>query len=329
MFAKYIPKPGRREYITFFLLILEIVLFGILAPNFLSGRNIVRVIQNSAEIAIISIGMTIVMLLGGIDLSVGSIMGVVAIIAGNMVQDNMNVVLIVIVAFFTGTILGLINGLLIAKFEIPDMIVTLATMNIWRAVIFLLLGGRWLTGLKPSFAGITTSKIFGIPVLLFLILLIYAVFYYIMMYRKFGRQIYATGNNMQAAYLSGINITRIKIASYALMGGIVSFSALLYIARMGSVEMTIGNDTPISCIAAATIGGIGMKGMGKRGTVIGTLAGVFFIAFLRNGIVILGIPSLLENFFIGSLIIISVLIDTLSTQMKNNKKTAVQRNELQ
>lgn len=328
MFAKYIPKPGRREYVTFILLFVEIILFGILAPNFLSGRNIVRVIQNSAEISIVSIGMTIVMLLGGIDLSVGSVMGVIAIVAGYMMQAGINTLVILIVAILIGTILGLINGVLIAKFKIPDMIVTLATMNIWRALIFMLLGGKWLTGLNPDYASITRAKVLGIPMLLILIIFVYALFYYILMYRKFGRHVYATGCNPLAANLSGINIGRIKIASYCLMGGIVAISAMLYIARMGSVEMTIGSDIPISCIAAVTIGGIGMKGSGKRGSVIGTLAGVMFIAFLRNGIVILGIPSLLENCFIGSLIILSVLFDTLTkNQTKMNKITgeSVQR----
>jgi len=320
MFAKYIPKPGRREYITFLLLFIEIIVFGLLAPHFLSERNFVRVIQNSAEIAIVSIGMTIVMLLGGIDLSVGSMMGVIAIVAGNLIQKGINSILILIVSILIGILLGLVNGLLVAIFNIPDMIVTLATMNIWRAVIFMLLGGRWLTGLSSDYAMITKAKIFGIPVLLLLIILFYAIFYYVLMYRPFGRHIYAVGNNIQAANLNGINIQKIKIASYCLTGGIVAISAMLYIARMGSVEMTIGNDMAISCIAAVTIGGIGMKGSGKRGSVVGTLAGVMFIAFLRNGIVILGIPSLLENCFIGSLIILSVIFDKISLEKRRIKQ---------
>lgn len=314
MFAKYIPHPGRREYVTFILLILEIAIFGILAPNFLSGSNMVRVIQNAAEISIVSIGMTIVMLLGGIDLSVGSVMGVIAILVGNMINLGINSIIILLAAIAIGVVLGLVNGLLIAKLNIPDMIVTLATTNIWRAVIFMLLGGRWLTGLNPDYAIITRAKIFGIPILLILIIAVYAVAYYILMYRKFGRHIYATGSNPQSANLSGINIKNIKIISYCITGGIVGIAAMLYIARMGSVEMSIGNDLAMSCIAAVTIGGIGMRGKGKRGSVIGTLAGVLFIAFLRNGIVILGIPSLLENSFIGLLIILAVMSDILTAR---------------
>ena len=321
MLKKYIPKPGRREYVTFLLLILEIILFGIFAPGFLTVDNLIRVIQNNAEIAMVSIGMTIVMLLGGIDLSVGSVMGVIAIVIGYMLQGEVNIFLILLVAIVIGIGVGFINGFLVAQFNIPDMIVTIATMNIWKAMIFALLGGKWLTGLNPSYAPITMARVLGIPVLLILIIAVYALFYYFLMYRRFGRYIYATGCNPQSANLSGINIKRIKLVSYCISGGIAAIAAMLYIARMGSVEMTIGSDLPIACIAAVTIGGTGAKGNGKRGSVIGTLAGVMFIAFLKNGIVIFGIPSLLENCFIGLLIVLSVLFDALTAGRKFGKSS--------
>ena len=321
MLKKYVPKPGRREYVTFLLLILEIILFGIFAPGFLTVDNLIRVIQNNAEIAMVSIGMTIVMLLGGIDLSVGSVMGVLAIVIGYMLQGEVNIFLILLVAIVIGIGVGFINGFLVAQFNIPDMIVTIATMNIWKAMIFALLGGKWLTGLNPSYAPITRARVLGIPVLLILIIAVYALFYYFLMYRRFGRYIYATGCNPQSANLSGINIKRIKLVSYCISGGIAAIAAMLYIARMGSVEMTIGSDLPIACIAAVTIGGTGAKGNGKRGSVIGTLAGVMFIAFLKNGIVIFGIPSLLENCFIGLLIVLSVLFDALTAGRKFGKSS--------
>ena len=321
MLKKYVPKPGRREYVTFLLLILEIILFGIFAPGFLTVDNLIRVIQNNAEIAMVSIGMTIVMLLGGIDLSVGSVMGVIAIVIGYMLQGEVNIFLILLVAIVIVIGVGFINGFLVAQFNIPDMIVTIATMNIWKAMIFALLGGKWLTGLNPSYAPITRARVLGIPVLLILIIAVYALFYYFLMYRRFGRYIYATGCNPQSANLSGINIKRIKLVSYCISGGIAAIAAMLYIARMGSVEMTIGSDLPIACIAAVTIGGTGAKGNGKRGSVIGTLAGVMFIAFLKNGIVIFGIPSLLENCFIGLLIVLSVLFDALTAGRKFGKSS--------
>lgn len=321
MFKKYVPHPCRREYFAIILLILEIILFSIFVPNFANVNNFVRVIQNNAEVAIISIGMTIVMLLGGIDLSVGAVMGVVAVISGYMIEAEMNTLFIVAAAAGIGVMVGAVNGMIIAKLHIPDMLATLATGNIWKAVIFGLLGGKWLTGLKPSFRIITTLRIGGIPLLLFLVLGVYAVFYYVFMHRKFGRHIYAIGCNEPAAVLSGINVEGVRLAAYCITGALAGVTGLLYISRMGSVEMTIGTTTAIQCIAAVTIGGIGAKGSGSRGSVIGTLAGVFFIGFLKNGIVIMGIPSLLENFFVGLLMIICVLFDSI-TAMRRSVKPA-------
>lgn len=317
---KYIPRPTKREYITFGLLLAEIILFGIFAPNFLTVDNIVRVIQNNVEIALISIGMTIVMLLGGIDLSVGAVMGVVAVVEGYMIEAGMGTFMILIVALSIGISVGLINGLLITKCRIPDMIATLATQNIWKAVIFGLLGGKWLTSLKPAYASVTKAKILGIPLLLIIVILVYGFFYYLLMYRKFGRHLYATGCNPKAAVLSGINTDRIRIVSYCITGAMAAIAGMLYIARMGSVEMTIGTSTAISCIAAVTLGGVGSQGKGPMGSILGTLAGVFFIGFLKNGIVILGIPSLLENCFIGLLIVISVMFDSVSNLESNKNK---------
>ena len=321
MLKKYVPHPTKREYFAIVLLVIEFLAFSVLVPNFFNAENIFRVVQNNAEVAIISIGMTIVMLMGGIDLSVGAVMGIVAVVSGYMIQGGMNTILIILAAAVIGTGIGAINGLVIAKLRIPDLLATLATGNIWKAVIFGLLGGKWLTSLKPEFAAVTTGKIVGIPILLLIVLLSYALFYYIFMYRKLGRHIYAIGCNENAARLSGISIDKVRIASYCITGALAGLTGLLYIARMRSVEMTIGTTTAIQCIAAVTIGGIGAKGSGARGSVVGTLAGVFFIGFLRNGIVIMGIPSLLENFFIGLFMLICVFADSINAMRKKKKNT--------
>lgn len=309
MFKKYIPQPGRREYITFLLLLIEIVIFGLSAKNFFLASNLYQVIQNAAEIALISIGMNIVIILGGIDLSVGSMLGVVAVIVGYMLEAGINPIYIVAVAIITGVFLGFLNGFIVSKLKIPDFVTTLATMNILRAAIFWMLGGKWLTGLPGVFSPITTAKIGSIPVLLFIIILVYALFYFILNYTTFGRNLYAVGSNVNSAKLAGINIDRIKILAYSILGGIVGIATIFYVARMGSVEMTVGSNTALDCIAAVIIGGTGIKGKGGKGTLVGTLAGVFFIAFMHNGIVILGVPSLLENCIIGLLIIVALLSD--------------------
>lgn len=304
---RYIPKPSRREVFTIILLLVEIVIFAVIAPNFLNPVNLERVLRNATDLAIVSIGMTIVILMGGVDISVGSALGVVAIIVGWLLQANTNPVIIALAAVLVGTLIGTVNGLLITIARIPDIIVTLGTANIWRAAVFGMLGGEWLTGLPPVFAGLTRGRLLDIPISVFILLTFYILFWLVLTFLPIGRHIYAVGNSVEAAELAGINARRTRAIGYAILGGLVGFASLLYVGRLGSVEITVGNDLAIASIAAVVIGGTSITG--GRGSVIGTLAGVLFIAVMRNGIVLLGIPSLWERAVVGILIVAFVTID--------------------
>ncbi|MCO7174824.1 ABC transporter permease [Sporolactobacillus kofuensis] len=309
MKQKYIPLPGYREYFTLIILCAEFVLFALLSNKFLTEQNVTQIIQNASEIAIISIGMTIVIILGGIDISVGSVLGVCAIVAARLSAMGVNPILVVVLTICSGIVAGAANGLLVSLLKVPELIATLATMNFWRAIIFLMLGGSWLTGFPTVFNNIASGITFSIPNILFFILILYFVFWFVLTYRPFGRHLYAIGTNMEAARLNGIKVKKMKFASYMLLGALVGLSAIFYIDRMGTVEMTIGSDLAMQCIAAVVIGGTSITG--GRGSVVGTLAGVLFVAVMSNGIVLLGVPSLLDHAIVGSLIIISIIIDVL------------------
>ncbi len=306
---RYLPMPSRREYFTIFLLIAEIVIFAAVAENFLSIRNFETVLRNATDLAVIAIGMTMVILVSGIDISVGSALGVVAIVVGWMLQAGVHPLLIALVAVLIGTAIGLINGFLITFARIPDIIATLGMSNILRAMIFGMLGGQWLTGLPPVFAPLTRGIFFGIPISLLLILVLYGFFWWLLTFRPFGRHVYAVGNSVEVATLAGIDARRVRIATYAIMGALVGLSSLLYVGRLGSVEITVGTDLGISAIAAVVIGGTSITG--GRGSVIGTLAGVFFMAIMKNGILLIGIPSLWERAVVGVLIVLSVAADLI------------------
>lgn len=308
----YAPRTERRAILTIILLIAEIFIFSIISRNFLSGQNLSTVLRNATDLAIISIGMTMVMIMGGIDISVGSSLGVVAIIIGWMIQAKINPLLIVLAAIVVGMMIGIINGSLITYGKIPDIIVTLGTSNILRAAVFAMLGGRWLTGLPPVFSWLTAGNLLGIPTSFYILIIFYIIFWYFLTFRTSGRHIYAIGNGIEASSLSGININRTRLKAYSILGALVGFSALLYVGRLGSVEITVGIDLPMQAIAAVVIGGTSVKG--GSGSIIGTLAGVLFMAIMRNGIVLLGIPSLWERFVIGILILISVGFDLLISQ---------------
>jgi ribose transport system permease protein len=240
---------------------------------------------------------------------VGSALGVVAIIVGWLIQANINPILIGLVAILVGTTIGLVNGLLITFGRIPDIIATLGMSNILRAAVFGMLGGRWITGLPDVYGPLAQGQFFGIPTSIFILAIFYTGFWYLLTHRPLGRHIYAVGNSVEAATLSGIDARKTRIIAYALLGSLVGFASLIYVGRLGSVEITVGVDLPISAIAAVFIGGASV--LGGRGSVIGTLAGVLFMAVMKNGILLVGIPSLWERAVIGTLIILSVSADLL------------------
>lgn len=306
---RFLPMPSRREYFTIILLVAEIVLFAVVAENFLTVRNFQTVLRNATDLSVIAIGMTMVILVAGIDISVGSALGVVAIVVGWMLQAGIHPLLIAATAILLGTGIGLINGLLITFARIPDIIATLGMSNILRAMIFGMLGGQWLTGLPPVFAPLTRGDVFGVPIPLLLILVLYGVFWWFLTFRPFGRHLYAVGNSVEVATLAGIDARRVRIVTYAMMGALVGLGSLLYVGRLGSVEITVGADLGISAIAAVVIGGTSI--LGGRGSVIGTLAGVFFMAIMKNGILLIGIPSLWERAVVGALIVLSVVVDLI------------------
>ena len=289
------------------LLVVEVVAFGLVSENFFTAGNLATVLRNSTHLAIVAIGMNIVMLMGGVDLSVGPALGIVAVIAGWMLRAGVSPYLIVPVAVAVGTTIGLVNGLIITRGRVPDIIATLGMMNILRATVFAMLGGRWLTGLSGDFARLTTGNVFHIPTPVWLLVLCFGVFWFLLTYTRFGRHVYAIGNSTAAAELAGIDVRSVRTIGYGILGGLVGFSALLYLGRLGSVEITVGTALHIEAIAAVVLGGTSVKG--GSGNLVGTLAGVLFMAVLRNGVVLLGIPSLWERAVIGFLILVSVGVD--------------------
>lgn len=309
-----IIRNNKRIIFVWALLLAMIASFGLLTPSFLSQTNILSLLQNSMEIAVIAIGMTVVMIVGGIDISVGAALGVLAIIAGRMIQANISPSLIILTVVVCGMIIGLINGTLISFGGIPDIIATIGTMYILRAMIFLMLGGRWLTGIPDVLGSVTKGSIFSIPILFYILIFGYILFALVLKYTKIGRQVYAVGGNENAARMIGISIKRVKMISYAFIGALTGLSSLLYIARLGSVEITIGTEFHIQVIAAVVIGGTSV--LGGSGNIVGTLAGVFIMAVLRNGINLMGIPSLWERVFIGFFLLLSITIDMLTNKKK-------------
>jgi ribose transport system permease protein/AI-2 transport system permease protein len=309
MLRGVVPQPGRREYFTIVLLGLEILVFALASPYFLTGDNISTVLRSATTLAAISIGMTMVIVMGGIDVSVGPAMGVAAIAGARLMEANMSWPVVVLGAVATGVGIGLLNGALVAFARIPPIIATLGTMSLLEAAVFGLLNGQWITGLPPTFSTLITGTWLGLPSSVFVLLVPYAVFWYLLTFRAFGRHIYAVGNSPEAATLAGIRVKRVQVLTFGILGALVGGAALLYLGLMASVEITVGSNLAIQSIAAVVIGGTAITG--GRGSIVGTLAGVLFMAIMQNGIVLLGIPSLWENAIIGTLVLLSIAFDRL------------------
>ncbi|MGX6446976.1 ABC transporter permease [Patulibacter sp. S7RM1-6] len=300
---------AQREAVILVLLVVEFLAFCLLADGFATSSNLGNVLRDVTQLALIAAGMTLLVIQGGIDVSVGSILGVVAFAVGKMLVSGVSPVLVLLAALALGALLGLANGALVSFARIPPIIATLGTNNVWRAVIFILLGGEILTGI-PSFSRpIQTTGVAGLPLVFLLVVLVYLGLWYLLRHRVFGRTLYAIGNNEEAAHLAGLPVRRIRLASYALLGVLVGLAALTYTMRVPSVEVTIGQDYALLAIAAVVIGGASITG--GTGSVVGTLMGVLFVGFLRNGLVVLGVPSLWEQAALGAFILLSVATDQI------------------
>ncbi|MGL5720783.1 MAG: ABC transporter permease [Brevinema sp.] len=308
-------KQYTRILFIWSILFLMVLFFSFSSPTFLSATNILSLLQNSTEIAIVAIGMTLVMILGGIDITVGAALGVLSILGGWMIQANISTLIILPTIVLAGVGIGLVNGTLISFGKIPDIIATIGMMYILRALIFIMLGGRWLTGIPDILGIVTKGSFLGVPILFWLLVFGYVTVAFLLKYTQIGRKIYAVGSNENAAHMIGIPVRSVKIISYAICGGLTGLASLLYLGRLGSVEITIGMELHIQVIAAVVIGGTSV--LGGSGSIIGTLAGVFIMAVLRNGINLMGIPSLWERVFIGFFLLLSVAIDMMTRSQKN------------
>lgn len=298
---------GERYWIILALLVAEVVFFSIFARHYLTVSNFANVLLQSTELALIAAGMTVLIIQGGIDISVGSVLGLAALVAARMEMAGLPAALAVLGALGVGLGMGAVNGALVTLVRIPPIVATLGTMSAWRAVTFLLLGGQILTGIPSFSSALETAALGPLPALFCLALAVYGVAWYLLEHRFAGRSVYAIGNNESAAVLAGVRVPMVKLLSYALVGLLAGTSAITYTMRVPTVETTIAQDYALLAIAAVVIGGASITG--GSGSIWGTLLGVLFVAFLRNGLVVVGVPSLWERAALGAVIIVSVGID--------------------
>jgi ribose/xylose/arabinose/galactoside ABC-type transport system permease subunit len=313
--AEDVPRRGPRQVRPFVvptLLVVEIILFTVLSDTFLTAGNLANVALNSVDLALIAAGLTFVIILGGIDVSTGPALGVVAWVVGTLTLAGLPPLLVVALAVGLGSLMGLLNGVLVGVLKVTAIIATLGIAAVWQTVLFALWGGSDLFA-PPVSSYAASERLLGIPTSAFLALAAYLVLWYISRFRAFGRHVYAVGNDEEGARLSGVNVRRVQIGAFVLVGGMVGLAAVIYMARIGVVQASSGTDLSLAAIAAVVVGGTSITG--GRGSVVGTLFGVAFIAILQNGVVLIGVPPLWNGVLVGSFILIAVAVDVLSERL--------------
>ncbi|MHB8279122.1 MAG: ABC transporter permease [Candidatus Humimicrobiaceae bacterium] len=296
-----------------FYLILVIIIIGVVAsvinPNFLTLRNFLNVMQQISTLGILTMVMSLLMISGGLDISIGNMVGLIAIVFARMLLLGKSFFLCVIVALALGMIFGFINGLIIAKSKVTPLIITLG-MNYVFLGIALIVGGGRPQSITGQFEFLGQSKIGGVvPVAIILFLVIFAFAFLLRKYTKYGRRLNAIGGNTVAAYLSGINVDLHIISIYTLSGLIVGFTSLILVSRLGMVQADVGGNFALQALAAAIIGGITFEG--GRGSLVGAFFGVLLFGILNNALNIIGVSSFIQTIVLGAIIVTATVISNI------------------
>ncbi|WP_172925485.1 ribose ABC transporter permease [Streptococcus sp. 1343] len=298
------------ELTTVIALIILMAVITIINSNFLTANNLLNLLLQVTSNALIAFGMTFVILTGGIDLSVGSILALSSALTAGLLGSGMPVTLAILISLILGCILGMMNGLLISYGKLAPFIVTLATMTIFRGATLVYTNGNPITkGLSDTFLFqfLGQGYIVGIPFPVIIMFIVFIVLYVLLHKTAFGKSVYAIGGNEKAAYISGVKLNKVKIIIYSISGMMASISGLIITSRLNSAQPTAGASYEMDAIAAVVLGGTSLSG--GKGRILGTLIGALIIGVLNNGLNIIGVSAFWQQVVKGVVILIAVLID--------------------
>jgi len=293
-------------------LVLMIAAFSVLAPRFASPENLSNILTQISINTVIAVGMTFVILLGGIDLSVGSVLALATIVGGFIISNEelstgAAIALSVVASTLVGCVCGLFNGAVSERWKIHSFIVTLGMLNIARGAALQISGSRTISEFPDAFNEVGSAAVFGVPVIFLMALAIVIASRFVLVRTVFGRMIYAIGNNEEAVRLSGHAPWLYKVAAFTVCGGMVGLAAIMYMMRLNIASPILGVGFELNAIAAVVIGGTSMSG--GKGSMIGTFLGASIIGVLNNGLLLLGIGDFARQIITGVIIVIAVIID--------------------
>jgi ribose transport system permease protein len=275
--------------------------------TFLTWSNITQVLRGLSFIAIMAVGQALVIIAGGIDLSVGSVLGLSAVVTAVLLNQNFSILTSTLIGLTAGLLCGAVNGILVTEAKLPPFIASLGMMSVARGLAFAITGGETIRDLPAEFLMIGQGSFLAVPVPILMMILLAVVVGLMLKKSYWGRYVYAIGGNEEAAVYSGVNVQRVKLIVYSLCGFSAGIAGVLFASRFGVGQSTSGLGYELDVIAAAVIGGISLSG--GRGTILGVMIGSLLMGILRNGLVLLNVSPYWQQVAIGGVIILAVVLD--------------------
>jgi ribose/xylose/arabinose/galactoside ABC-type transport system permease subunit len=302
----------RPETGIFVALIALMILITIVQPQFATRTNLYLVGRQVAFTAIVALGVFFVILTGGIDLSVGSVVGLSGVLCGLAMAAGLHPLLAVAIGLGGGAFVGLINGSIVSFLGVAPFIVTLGMLSMARGAVLVLTHGDSIRNISPGFIRAGLTDILGVPLPLVVLIVLAVTAHVVLNYTVFGRRVYAIGGNEEATELSGINVRIVKLVTYILSGTLAAVTGVLFVARFRSAQANAGLGMELDAIAACVIGGTSL--MGGMGSVLGVLIGAFIIGVIRNGLVLTEVSAYWQEMIIGGIIVLAAILDRLRSR---------------
>ena len=299
----------RRESGIFLALLVLMCLITAFQRNFVTGENLYVVGRQIAYTAIVALGVFFVIVTSGIDLSIGSVVGLSGVICGLVMAAGLPPLVAVGIGLLTGITVGIINGAVVAYLGVTPFIVTLGMLSMARGLVFVITRGDSIRAIPEPFIKAGLRDVFGIPMPVIVLACVGVMAHFVSTRSVFGRHLYALGGNEQAAALSGIKTHQVKVVAYAISGMLSSVTGIMFVARFRSAQANAGLGMELDAIAAAVIGGTSL--MGGEGSVLGVLLGASIMGVLRNGLVLMEVSSYWQELIIGSVIVLAAVIDVV------------------
>jgi ribose transport system permease protein len=310
--VKTLGDIAGRESGGLIVLLVAVGALTLASPEFLTGNNLANLARQVAIFGILAIGQLMVILTGGIDLSVGSILGLAGAVTAQLLVSGVPIIPAILIGVVVGGVLGIANGVLVTRFKLPPFIATLGMLGIARGIVLVITDANTIQGLPDGFQTVANGTVLGIPNLLIIFAIITAIAWFVLNRTVFGRYVYAVGSNPEAARLAGVPVAMVTTAVYVISGVLAAVGGVLLTSRLGAGVPTAGAGFELQAIAACVIGGASLSG--ARGSAIGAACGALIIGVLNNGGNLLAINAFYLQIAIGALVLVAVGFDQMNTR---------------